>query len=122
MPCLDMQPLPTGPITFSFCRQKPLLRPKKPLIPFCIPDDTLVAGALLGGHTYHEGNSAGAPNNQVVELNGRTTPWNTLAIWKVSMLALTGFPLVSDGIVTDDATEPSFGVEEVVTIALLQRY
>jgi hypothetical protein len=54
-------------------------------------------------------------------LNARTTPWNTLAIWKVSMLALTGFQVVSDGILTEDATEPSYGVEEVVAIALLQK-
>jgi hypothetical protein len=94
------------------------------LLQHAIPDDTLVAGALLGGHTYHhhnnDPNTAGAAHSEV-DLDGRTTPWNTLAIWKVSMLALTGFQLVSDGILTDDATEPSFGVEEVVAIALLQK-
>jgi hypothetical protein len=89
------------------------------LLQHVVPSDTLVAGALMGGHTYHEGGTTGAQNE--VELNGRTTPWNTLAIWKVSMLALTGFQLVSDGVLTDDATNPSFGVEEVVAIALLQK-
>jgi hypothetical protein len=26
-----------------------------------------------------------------IALNGRTSPWNTLALWNVSKLALTGF-------------------------------
>ena len=76
--------------------------------------DTLVVGALLSGHTYD-------PTTLLVALNGRTSPWNTLAIWNLSKLALTGFHLVSDGLLTDDESEPSFGVEEVMAIAVLQK-
>lgn len=79
------------------------------------PDDTLVAGALLGGHQYH------SDTNTAVELDGRTTPWNTMAVWKLPKLALTGFQLVSEGLLTDDATEPSYGVEEAFAIAVLQK-
>ena len=53
-------------------------------------DTTLVSGALLPGHEFYV--------NTKVELTGRTTPWNTLAVWNVPKLALTGFPLVSDGV------------------------
>ena len=31
-------------------------------------------------------------------IRGRTCPWNTFAIWDVKKLALTGFPLIGDGI------------------------
>ena len=81
-----------------------------------IHPDTLVAGALLGGHVYHADTTTTS-----IELTGRTSPWNTLAVWNLQKLALTGFQLVSDGLLTDDATEPSYGVEEVLAIALLQK-
>jgi hypothetical protein len=66
-----------------------------------------------------------------VELTGRTAPWNTCALWDVPKLALTGFHLVSEGL-HPDVDEPSdgdgggdggwcTGVEEVATIAVLQR-
>ena len=85
--------------------------------------DTLVAGALLGGHVYHEhDNTAASPAScTIAELTGRTSPWNTLSVWKLSKLALTGFQLVSDGLLTDDDAEPSYGVEEVLAIAMLQK-
>ena len=51
---------------------------------------TLVVGAVLPGHDYHQG--------ERVPLNGTSTPWNTLAVWNVPNLALNGFPLVSDGV------------------------
>jgi hypothetical protein len=101
-------------------------------------DATLVAGALLPGHDFHV--------NTRVTLTGRTTPWNTLAVWNVPKLALTGFPLVSDGVIANQdgrydyrmmAFSPTLlsnltcldcfcsegvgGVEEVGAIALLQR-
>ena len=41
------------------------------------------------GHEFLEGSS------NIVR--GRTVPWNTLAIWKVDYLSLTGFPLIGDG-------------------------
>ena len=55
-----------------------------------LDSSTLVVGAVLPGHDYHEG--------ERVVLNGRNTPWNTLALWNLPNLALTGFPLVSDGV------------------------
>jgi hypothetical protein len=76
--------------------------------------DTLVAGAYLQGHEYQGSDVS-------VDLNGRTSPWNTLAVWDLKKLTLTGFQLVSDGVLTDDATDPSFGIEEVVATALLQK-
>lgn len=74
--------------------------------------DTLVVGARLPGHTFR---------GECVALSGTTSPWNTLAVWDLQKLSLTGFQLVSDGLLTDDKEEPSFGVEEVVAIALLQK-
>ena len=77
-------------------------------------EDTLVAGAVLPGHDYHP--------KSTQTLNGRTTPWNTLAVWNVAKLTLTGFPLVAEGLHTlsDGTTPVAAGVEEVSTIALLQ--
>mmetsp|Transcript_14054 Transcript_14054/g.20578 ORF Transcript_14054/g.20578 Transcript_14054/m.20578 type:complete len:275 (+) Transcript_14054:87-911(+) len=72
--------------------------------------DALVAGAVLPGHDY-------ATPNSSQPLSGRTTPWNTLCIWKLQMLALVGFPLVAEGLHANIAA----GVEEVSTIALIQR-
>ena len=66
-----------------------------------------------------------------VELTGRTAPWNTCALWDVPKLALTGFHLVSEGLHPDDDGSSDgdgggdggwcAGVEEVATIAVLQR-
>lgn len=75
--------------------------------------ETLVVGAVLPGHSYQP--------NSTQELNGLTSPWNTLAIWDVSKLTLTGFPLVAEGLHTlSDGTHVAAGVEEVSAIALLQ--
>jgi hypothetical protein len=52
-------------------------------------DKTLVVGPVLEGHSFVEG---------VNPLRGRTTPWNTCAIWSVKKLALVGFPMIGDGI------------------------
>ena len=68
-------------------------------------DDTLVAGAALPGHDYQPGETA---------LNGRTCPWNTLAMWNVAKLSLTGFSTVSD-------LGATAGVEECVAIAISQK-
>eukprot|EP00462_Mataza_sp_D1_P006937 CAMPEP_0175122564 /NCGR_PEP_ID=MMETSP0087-20121206/1782_1 /TAXON_ID=136419 /ORGANISM="Unknown Unknown, Strain D1" /LENGTH=245 /DNA_ID=CAMNT_0016404207 /DNA_START=89 /DNA_END=826 /DNA_ORIENTATION=- len=67
-----------------------------------------VAGAALPGHAYDAGRK--------VMLAGNTTPWNTLALWRVSTLALTGFLSVADGPNGLDG-----GVEEVSAIATLQK-
>ena len=97
--------------------------------------NVLVAGVVLPGHDYQQ--------DSVQPLNGRTTPWNTLAVWNLAKLTLTGFPLVADGLhypplnnnnSNDNngdgqatttpqplrQTAPAAGVEEVSTIALLQ--
>lgn len=55
--------------------------------------DTLVVGAALSGHTFEEGEQP---------LNGRTTPWNTLALWSVRKLSLTGFLAIADGLPLTD--------------------
>jgi len=82
-------------------------------------EKTLVVGTVLQGHEY---TSAGRGEEVEVELTGRTTPWNTNAIWNVPKLALTGFLLVSEGLHQgEDGREGSSGVEEVCTIATLQR-
>lgn len=80
--------------------------------------DTLVVGARLLGHAGSRGDDT---ESVVLPLSGTTSPWNTLAIWDLQKLALTGFQLVSDGLLTGDKEEPSFGIEEVVAIALLQK-
>jgi hypothetical protein len=75
--------------------------------------DTLVVGAVLPGHDYHA--------DSIQPLNGRTSPWNTLALWNVSKLALTGFSLVAEGLHIPSPDNPAaVGVEEVSTIAVLQ--
>lgn len=70
--------------------------------------DTLVVGAALPGHDFREGEREG---------NGRTVPWNTLSLWNLEYLSRTGFPLISDAL----ADGKNAGVEEVSTIALLQK-
>ena len=80
-----------------------------------VDKDTLVIGALLSGHDYR-------PSTKGVALNGRTTPWNTLALWNVPKLALTGVPLIADGLhLNEDGSRGAAGVEEVATIAVLQK-
>jgi hypothetical protein len=75
-------------------------------------DDTLVAGAVLPGHKFRAGLES--------ILDGLTSPWNTLAIWNVSKLSVTGFPLVSDGLLTSIGEQNFAGIEEVAATALLQ--
>ena len=73
-----------------------------------LTSDTLVVGAAFPGmHVFEEG---------VQELNGLASPWNTLAMWNLSKLAITGFLSVSDGLYAHVLG----GVEEVPVIALLQ--
>lgn len=50
-------------------------------------------------------------------LNGTTSPWNTLSIWNVGMLAKTGFLMISDGTVSGVGG----GIEEATVIALHQQ-
>lgn len=70
-------------------------------------ENALVVGPVLPGHDFVRG---------INVLRGRSCPWNTFAIWVTGRLALTGFPMVGDGI---DNLENG-GVEEVTAINLLQ--
>lgn len=70
--------------------------------------DALVAGAALPGHDFSPGERP---------LTGVTTPWNTLALWRVPSLALLGFPLVGEGLHAGAAG----GVEEVSAIHALAK-
>jgi len=71
-------------------------------------ENTLVVGAKL--HEKH-GRRSG---KQV--LDGWNTPWNTLALWNLQKLGLTGFLTISSGNIDGIPG----GVEEVVSISLLQ--
>lgn len=70
--------------------------------------DTLVVGARISPQ------HGGEPG--VKELTGFTSPWNTLALWSVETLGLTGFLSISDELLA----EVPGGMEEVATISLLQ--
>lgn len=48
----------------------------------------LVVGPEIAGHSFSEGQQT---------ITGRTTPWNTLAVWDLNRLAKLGFPLIGDG-------------------------
>eukprot|EP00636_Phaeomonas_parva_P001228 CAMPEP_0118869532 /NCGR_PEP_ID=MMETSP1163-20130328/12839_1 /TAXON_ID=124430 /ORGANISM="Phaeomonas parva, Strain CCMP2877" /LENGTH=311 /DNA_ID=CAMNT_0006804435 /DNA_START=55 /DNA_END=990 /DNA_ORIENTATION=+ len=75
----------------------------------------LVAGVALPGHEFREGR---------VELTGRTTPWNTLALWNVRLLAKTGFLGVAEGwarrVEAGEDKAIAAGVEEATAIAVAQ--
>jgi len=72
--------------------------------------DTLVVGAkLMDIHCNND-------DKQCI-IDGWNTPWNTLAIWDIEKLGLTGFLSVSSGNIDNTPG----GVEEVVTISLLQQ-
>ena len=74
-----------------------------------LTSDTLVIGAkLCDRHGHH---------NETCTINGWTSPWNTLALWNLEKLALTGFLTISSGNLQDIPG----GIEEVVTISLLQK-
>ncbi len=71
-------------------------------------ENTLVTGAVFPGHVFNEGEQAGT---------GLTVPWNTFSLWNLEYLSRTGFPLIGDALFDTKKA----GVEEVITIALLQR-
>jgi len=83
---------------------------------------TLVAGVAFPGlHAFDAGASRPSPAEGVatkrVPLSGLTSPWNTLALWRVDLVGLVGFPPVADGIPSEGVRA---GVEEVTAITLLQ--
>jgi len=73
-----------------------------------LDNKTLVVGAKL--HPKHGVKKGKQP------LNGWNTPWNTLALWDLQKLGLTGFLSISSG----NIDHVPGGVEEVVAISLLQ--
>ena len=73
-----------------------------------LDDNTLVVGARL--HPAHGTRKGLQP------LDGWNTPWNTLAMWDLEKLGLTGFLTISSG----NLDHIPGGVEEVVAISLLQ--
>lgn len=75
-----------------------------------LSSDTLVVGARL--HETH-----GDEKQICTTLDGWHTPWNTLALWDIEKLGLTGFLSISSGNLEDIPG----GIEEVVTISLLQQ-
>ena len=97
-----------------------------------IDGDTLVVGSALPDHSVLSVPPVvSAAVGAVVSdhcalrlprpLTGSTSPWNTVAAWSVPKLALTGFPLVSEGLHPSVVAAGGGGVEEVACIALLQR-
>lgn len=80
-------------------------------------EDTLVVGAALPGHDFYRDK-----DEVELDLNGLNCPWNTFAIWNLQKLALTGFPLICDGLHQfNDGTNAPGGIEEFSTILLHQR-
>merc|ERR1712127_1152215 len=76
-----------------------------------VDSSTLVVGAKLQGHDHHTMKD-GEIGGKIVELNGRTTPWNTAAVWNLRKLSLVGFPLVAEGLVPNyDGSPGEGGVE-----------
>jgi len=60
-----------------------------------VNDDDL----LVVGHGFPNCHDMPATSQLQYPLTGCTSPWNTLAMWRVDHLARTGFQLVSDGLV-----------------------
>ena len=74
--------------------------------------DTLVAGPVLDGHKFREGERI---------LNGRTSPWNTLALWSVRKLALTGFLCIADGLPDVPPSMNQEGLEMMQAMELMNQ-
>lgn len=87
----------------------------------CLEDDPAVfcAGAALTGHhaappePQLAGAACGGAADVMHNLTGTTSPWNTLAMWRREMLALTGFLAISN-----QGSPP--GMEEPAVIAVQQ--
>lgn len=73
-------------------------------------DDTLVVGAALEGHFLHS-------SRRAIRAGGREVPWNTFALWNLSLISRLGFPLIGDALFNPKAA----GVEEVATISVYQK-
>ena len=84
-----------------------------------LTSDTLVVGAKLCERHGNEKKEILLKSEINIKktINGWTSPWNTLALWNIDKLGLTGFLSISSGNLTDIPG----GIEEVVTISLLQK-
>jgi hypothetical protein len=72
--------------------------------------NSLVVGAKLN-------KEHGKGKQGLVTLDGWSVPWNTLAMWNIEKLGLIGFLSISSG----NLENIPGGIEEVVTISLLQK-
>ncbi len=88
-----------------------------PLMHYMGEHTTLVVGGFLSGH-IHVKPKKGEEYAVVENATGRQVPWNTFALWNPNFLWKTGFPMIGDGVLTNP---DSAGVEEVATIAILQK-
>ena len=79
-----------------------------------IADDVLVVGAAMEGHNVK---SSQGIDLSIDGADGRSVPWNTLALWDLKYLQRFGFPLIGDALFGPKQA----GVEEVSTIALYQK-
>ena len=75
-----------------------------------LTSETLVVGGKMISN--HGGDQIG-----VQPIDGMNSPWNTLALWNLPKLNVTGFLGISSGVVKDIPG----GMEEVSTISLLQQ-
>lgn len=69
--------------------------------------------AALPGHDFRPS------REEARELTGLSSPWNTLALWSVRKLGVTGFLGVADGL-GGEGDRGVAGIEEVTAIALAQ--
>ena len=68
--------------------------------------DMLCAGMRLQGHDFEiaqnnllQPGDVATAGIQRCRLAGTTTPWNTLCMWRLSLLMRTGFLMISDGVI-----------------------
>ncbi|KAH8097309.1 hypothetical protein JL720_197 [Aureococcus anophagefferens] len=90
------------------CPRPPRTRRRRGASARSSTEPTRSSRAPLPGHDFSPGERP---------LTGVTTPWNTLALWRVPSLALLGFPLVGEGLHAGAAG----GVEEVSAIHALAK-
>ena len=76
---------------------------------YLTPETLVVGGKMISNH--------GGYQRGVQPINGMNSPWNTLALWNLSKLNVTGFIGISSGLIRDIPG----GMEEVSTISLLQQ-
>jgi len=73
-----------------------------------LDNETLVVGAALSGHSFKKGKNIG---------DGKTVPWNTMALWNMKFLKINAFPMIGEALFN----QRHAGVEELATIATYQQ-